>query len=42
MASNTSITDMMNLSVIRFYETWQAIRSVNERRRKAYEELKNS
>lgn len=42
MASNTSITDLMGMTIIRFYETWQAIRNICERKRQAYENLKNS
>lgn len=38
MASHTSITDLMNMTVLRFYETWHAIRSVCERRKKQLEE----
>lgn len=39
--SGTSVTDYMNMPVLRFYETWQAICSVCERRAKAANERRN-
>ncbi len=39
MASYTSITDFMNMTVMRFYETWQAICAVCERRNKHIKEM---
>lgn len=40
MASNTGITDFMKMTVIRFYQTWQAICAVSERRRQQIENQK--
>lgn len=42
MASNTSITDFMHMTVIRFYETWQAIAAINERRAEKLKEKKHT
>lgn len=36
--SNTSVAEYLDMPVLRFYETWQAIRAVNERRAKAMKE----
>ena len=38
MASNTSVKDYLDMPVLRFYETWQAIRAVCERKAKAMKE----
>lgn len=36
--SNTSVVEYMNMPVLRFKETWQAIRAVNERKARAMKE----
>lgn len=33
--SNTSVPEYLNMTALRFYETWQAICAINERRAEA-------
>ena len=42
MASNTGIVDMMRMTVTRFYQTWQAICAVCERRNRQLREARDS
>ena len=40
--SNTSVKEYMDMPVLRFYDIWQAICAVCERRAKAMQERKSS
>ena len=40
--SGTAVTDYMNMPILRFYETWQAICAVYERRANDAEKQRNT
>lgn len=40
--SGTSVTDYLNMPILRFYETWQAICAVYERRANEAEKVRNA